>query len=194
VASDIATGYLEQVKKNASSQSVNVETVRCDVEKDLAQLAGREFDYIFFMDVIEHLRSPLTGLENIRHLLSDNGWLFIHTPNACSVWRIYALIMNRARTCRVLDASQVKDLHLQLYDLQSLSQLCNFAGLEVTRILPTRLVVPILGNSRFLAKRLPALGDTLLLECRKCPPIDVKEVVDHWLCSLDSERTSAVKS
>src|SRR5512136_420698 len=66
VASDIAEGYLEQVRRNAQSKAVKLETVRCDIEKGCSSLKRSEFDYIFFMDVIEHLRSPLTGLENVR--------------------------------------------------------------------------------------------------------------------------------
>ena len=185
VASDIAEGYLEQVRRNAKSHSVTIETARCDIEKDCSSLAGNEFEYIFFMDVIEHLRSPLTGLENVRRLLSNNGSLFIHTPNACSVGRFYTLLRSRTKTCNNLDPRRVKDLHLQLYDLSSLTQLCNFAGFEVIRVIPTKMGIPCAGNSRMLAKMFPALGDTLLVECKKCTPINVKDVVDYWVSSAE---------
>ena len=45
---------------------------------------------------------------------------------------------------------------------------------------PTVVAVPFLFRSRRLARLFPYLGETLLLVCRKAPPIDVDRHLAHW--------------
>ncbi|MCJ7517347.1 MAG: class I SAM-dependent methyltransferase, partial [Methanomassiliicoccales archaeon] len=166
----------------------SIETIKCDIETDTACFHGRKFDYILFMDVLEHLRSPIRGLENIRELLKENGTLFIHTPNACSIPTFYSLLRNREKVSNYMDPRTVSDLHLQLYDFFTLTKLCNFVGLKVTRIIPTTATIPNIISSRIVARFFPGICNTLLIECNKCQPIDIAKVVDSWLSSSSTKK------
>lgn len=53
---------------------------------DLSQLGSERFDWIFMVEVLEHLLDPQQELETVRHLLSSGGKLLVTTPNAKG-WR-----------------------------------------------------------------------------------------------------------
>lgn len=181
VASDIANGFLARGRQSAEKHGVDIHPVRCDIETDISGLDSMRFDYIYFMNVIEHLRSPIRGLENVRKLLADNGILFIHTPNACSITGFYTNLAKRDRITDFRNSKIVDSLHLQEYHSISLQRLCNFVGFEVKRVIPTRVTIPPFGlKSTFLAKLFPALSDNLLFECRRSRQMSIDEIIDRW--------------
>lgn len=49
---------------------------------NLDDLEGEHFDWIFLIEVIEHMRDPVSELKNVRRLMRPGGRLFITTPNA----------------------------------------------------------------------------------------------------------------
>lgn len=53
---------------------------------DLREIEGERFDWIFMVEVLEHLLDPLEELARLRRLLSPGGRIVITTPNACG-WR-----------------------------------------------------------------------------------------------------------
>lgn len=186
-AADISQGYLNQCIKKAQENSVKLNVVRCDIENDISQFKGTKFDIIFFLDVIEHLRSPISGLTNIRKLLSNDGILFLHTPNICSFSHFLYLIRQRNKLINYYDPKNCWDTHLQMYDYTTLEKLLNFVGLKVYEVLPTKLSLPILSRfkffnslSKFLAKKFPFLQDTLLLKIKKEKPIDMDKQILFW--------------
>ena len=50
-----------------------------------AQLAGRTFDFIFLVDVIEHVCNPLELLQECARALEENGIIIVVTPDVRSV-------------------------------------------------------------------------------------------------------------
>jgi SAM-dependent methyltransferase len=46
---------------------------------------GSKFDVILSLEVLEHLRSPLTTLRELQGRLRPGGWLYVATPNAASL-------------------------------------------------------------------------------------------------------------
>lgn len=178
VASDISAGNLSQAREKARIACVEIETVECDIEDGESAFASRQFDAVFFMNVLEHLRSPIVGLERTRRLLAKEGRLYIHTPNSCSFSRFLSAILFEPRIVGCFRADSIEDLHLQGYDWRLLQQLCNFSGLRVERIIPTCLTIIGRVRSRALARAFPAISDSLLFECRKCQPLDLDEVMD----------------
>jgi len=46
---------------------------------------GLKFDVILSLEVVEHLRSPLPTLRELRGRLLPGGWLYLATPNAASL-------------------------------------------------------------------------------------------------------------
>jgi 2-polyprenyl-3-methyl-5-hydroxy-6-metoxy-1,4-benzoquinol methylase len=187
VAADISSGYLAQTAQLAKANNLDVEVVQCDIEKDVSVFGGRGFDYVFFMDVIEHVRSPIGTLENIRRLMAEDGVLFINTPNANSLWNLVRSLFDKRRTYQ-LDPAKMWTLHLQAYDYMALQDLCNFAGLRILRQIPTVIEMPKLLKSRFLARLIPAFQASLLVECRKCERHNVAETIEVWADSICPNR------
>jgi SAM-dependent methyltransferase len=186
-ASDISENFLAQVAERARESNVTVSTVCFDVEKDNSPFNGKTFDVIYFMDVIEHLRSPAQALANIRGLLKENGTLVIHTPNLCSLALLYRYVRFRARRENYFHPENLGDLHLQGYDYQTLEKALNFAGLQIEKVLPTAITLPLVYRfawakplSRALSKLFPLVSDTLLVRCRKVNPVDMEKQIECW--------------
>jgi 2-polyprenyl-3-methyl-5-hydroxy-6-metoxy-1,4-benzoquinol methylase len=186
-AADISQSFLLKAAQTAKARGVEVATVLCDVEKDVAAFAGKTFDLIYFMDIIEHLRSPAAALANIRLLLRDTGTLVIHTPNLASLSLVYRNIKFRKKRTNYFKPENLGDFHLQGYDYQTLEKALNFSGFQIKEILPTQVSVPFLYRfawaqpfSRWMSRQFPLVSDTLLVVCGKVPPIDVEKQLEHW--------------
>lgn len=186
-AADISQGHLDSALQLAQEHSVRIDLVKCNIEAGVSRFEGRTFDAIFFLNVLEHLKSPASGLENIRKLLKQDGVLWVQTPNACRVSRVLRHLIHRKQFANYYDPNALADLHFQVYDYMSLEQTLNLAGLEVTAVLPTRLTLPIFGRFRvcrpvfrLLSRLFPFLSDELLLSCKKGRPIDVDAQIDFW--------------
>ncbi len=65
-----------------SSSKIN-EFISCDLNKELPNLDYAKFDYVLFLDVIEHLESPEDFMKKLYNKLSDNEKveILISTPN-----------------------------------------------------------------------------------------------------------------
>lgn len=186
-AADISRSHVARTRQRAGDDSLTIEAVQCNIEADLSALEGKTFDLIFFLNVVEHLKSPVAGLVNVRKLLKDQGVLWIQTPNACRLSRLLRQAVHRRPFADLYNPKNLKDLHLQVYDYLAIEQALNFVGLEVTSIVPTRLTLPVLGRFRvfgpvfrLLAKLCPLLSDQLLLSCKRARPIDVEEQIEFW--------------
>lgn len=91
-------------------------------EQELSSL----YDESWTADVIEHLPRPVETIGQLGPYLSDNGWLFLATPNAAGI------------SCRVKRAAwkEVRNPgHLYLFSPQNLELLLSKAGYSR----PTRL-------------------------------------------------------
>ena len=184
-AIDISERFLNTAKRLSIRNKVNIETAKCDIENDVSNLRGKAFDVIFFMDVIEHLKNPVKALGNIRTLLSDNGTLFIHTPNVLTPARFMRYLVKRKELMNYYVPKNLSDLHFQTYDYLSLEKTLNFIGFRIYEVVPTRLTLPKFHHfAKFLAKQFPFLSDTLLLVCMKASPINVKSQIQFWAHSL----------
>ena len=73
-------------------------------------------------------------------------------------------------------------LHLQLYDYKQLELLLAFVGLRIQGHIPTELTVPfVISHSKLLARVFPTLADSLIVECAKTEPIDVRKQIEFWV-------------
>lgn len=57
-----------------------IEFKKCDITEKL-DFSDSFFDYILFLEVIEHLRNPYSVMKEISRILKSNGLLFISVPN-----------------------------------------------------------------------------------------------------------------
>ena len=90
-----ATGYLLSLFKqdgfdvfglepSAKNKQIAKENYDVEIETrflDKDGLDGREFDIVILSHVVEHLKYPADIFKNIRNILSNNGLLFIETPD-----------------------------------------------------------------------------------------------------------------
>jgi len=65
---------------------LSVDTICSDLDKEEVwrEIRGK-FDYVIFVDVLEHLKSPWVALALARKLLNDGGEVIAHIPNV-SYW------------------------------------------------------------------------------------------------------------
>jgi len=63
------------------AQSRGLKVSKLDVEKDLGSLASGKYGAVYAKQVIEHLKTPLTFLKEIKRILKPGGKAVISTPN-----------------------------------------------------------------------------------------------------------------
>jgi 2-polyprenyl-3-methyl-5-hydroxy-6-metoxy-1,4-benzoquinol methylase/chromosome segregation ATPase len=104
-----------------------VEVVEADVEAlNLSEeFAGRSFDVILFLDVLEHLRDPQAALAAAEAVLAPGGSVLLSVPNVTHGALRLELLSGkfRYRTSGLLDRG-----HLRFFDAEGLDALIRQAG------------------------------------------------------------------
>jgi 2-polyprenyl-3-methyl-5-hydroxy-6-metoxy-1,4-benzoquinol methylase len=85
---------------------------------------ARPFDAVTMTDVIEHVPDPARALRTVTHLLHDDGWLLLTTPDTGSLM---------ARCLRSAWPSLCPIHHLHLFNRANLARLLQTCGFEVAR-------------------------------------------------------------
>jgi 2-polyprenyl-3-methyl-5-hydroxy-6-metoxy-1,4-benzoquinol methylase len=82
------------VEKFASaSLKCGVDYRSCDVAASPLPFPDQSFDYVSYLDVIEHhYHSPKRVLEEIRRVLKPKGCLIVSTPNQASIYNRFSLL------------------------------------------------------------------------------------------------------
>jgi 2-polyprenyl-3-methyl-5-hydroxy-6-metoxy-1,4-benzoquinol methylase len=76
-----------------ASRTFGVDYRACDVLREVLPLADDSFDYVTYLDVIEHHhRSPKGVLDEIHRVLKPGGCLIITTPNQASIYNRLRLL------------------------------------------------------------------------------------------------------
>jgi SAM-dependent methyltransferase len=186
-AADISNSFLQQAGRTAAASGVAVRTMYCDIEKDIAGFGGGKFDMIYFMDIIEHVRSPIRALGNLRRLLKENGSLVISTPNLCSFSQFYRYFKHPKQKADFFDPANLGDLHLQGYDYLTLEKALNFSGLQIGEVIPGLIKLPVVYRfrrarpfMRWCAKKYPLLSENLLVKCKVVGPVDLEKQISFW--------------
>jgi SAM-dependent methyltransferase len=84
--------------------------------------SGSSYDAIIALDVLEHVHSPMTMIENCRELLKPGGLLMLQTPNTRSL---------RSRTQRAKWEMLDPEQHLNLFSPDALRVLLTTVGFDV---------------------------------------------------------------
>jgi 2-polyprenyl-3-methyl-5-hydroxy-6-metoxy-1,4-benzoquinol methylase len=184
---DISSSFLKKAKYLAAANHVGLKFLKCDVEVSIRPFNGNQYDVIFFMDVIEHLRNPASALLNIRKLLKKDGILIINTPNALSILNLAICVLRRKKIVNYFDKKNLWDLHLMRYDFDQLNKTLNFTGYEVIEVVPTGLWLPkamdfppFKNVSDWIARCFPFFNKNILVRCKKHAPIDVASQIRWW--------------
>jgi len=110
----------------------------------------REFDYILFADVLEHLRDPAAVLRRSLPALTDSGKVVVSVPNIANwIIRLNLLFGNFDYTDRgILDKT-----HLHFFTLRTLRRMMNEASCRVLDVTPTplpiQLALPLMAQKAF---------------------------------------------
>lgn len=93
--------------------------------------ADKRFDFVFFLNVIEHVEEPVQALRQISRLLRDEGLIFITAPNCMSLNRRAGFHMGLLPTYEQMAPKDYEVGHRRLYTVDMLTEHCELAGLKV---------------------------------------------------------------
>jgi len=80
-----------------ASRKCGIEYKPCDVTTDSLPFPGQSFDYVTYLDVIEHHpHSPKRVLQEIHRVLMPGGCVIITTPNQASIYNRLQLLAGRS--------------------------------------------------------------------------------------------------
>lgn len=102
-----------------------------DLEKWPKEIYERSYDYIFFGDILEHVKQPGIVLEKVLELLKPDGKVFISTPNVAHISTRLELINGNFEyeSMGILDTT-----HLKYFTLHSLKQIVAKAGYTLEHV------------------------------------------------------------
>lgn len=101
----------------------------------------REFDYIVFADVLEHLRDPLAVLLRCIPALKESGKIIISVPNIANLVIRLSLLLGKFD---YMDRGILDRTHLRFFTLRSVKQMMARASCNILDVIPTPLPVQIL--------------------------------------------------
>jgi SAM-dependent methyltransferase len=149
-----ASGYLGKIWRRNGHYVAGIEYDAATAEKareyyDAFQVADvetfafpyrREFDYIVFADVLEHLRDPAAVLRRCIPALKETGRIIISVPNIAN-WVIrLGLLFGKFD---YMDRGILDRTHLRFFTRRSLNRLMNDVSCEVLNTIPTPLPVQL---------------------------------------------------
>jgi 2-polyprenyl-3-methyl-5-hydroxy-6-metoxy-1,4-benzoquinol methylase len=112
------------------------------------ELAGRRFDLVFLVDVIEHVNNPLELLRHCAAALNNRGVVVLVTPDVFSL------------TARIVGTRwwHFRPAHVGYFSPKSLAAISDAAGLRALRRFRARWFFRVYYIAERLAKYLPLAG------------------------------------
>lgn len=115
------TALLKRRVPNVICQNVLLEDFRSE----------RKYDFVFFLNVIEHVEDPVASLKILSTLVKDEGLIFISGPNCMSLNRRAGYKMGLLESYDQMAPKDYEVGHRRLYTVDMLTDHCNLAGLKV---------------------------------------------------------------
>ncbi len=159
-----ASGYLGKILKKRGHHVAGIEYDAAAAERakhyyDSFRVANietfefpyrREFDYILFADVLEHLRDPVAVLRMYIPALKESGKIIISVPNVANLIIRLSLLFGKFD---YMDRGILDRTHLRFFTLRSLKKMMNEVSCRVLDVIPTplpvQIVFPFSENSLF---------------------------------------------
>jgi len=91
----------------------------------------RKYDFILFLNIIEHVEDPIGSLRILSGLIKDEGLVFISSPNCMSLNRRAGFKMGLLDSYDQMAPKDHAVGHRRLYTVDMLADHCNQAGLKV---------------------------------------------------------------
>ena len=159
-----ASGYFGKILRGKGHSVSGIENDAAAAEKakgyyDSFQLADlesyefpfrREFDYILFADVLEHLRDPAAVLRKCLPALKESGKIVISVPNVANLAVRLSLLFGRFD---YMDRGILDRTHLRFFTLRSLHKMLSGVSCKALRVvatpLPWQIVLPFTDKKWF---------------------------------------------
>jgi 2-polyprenyl-3-methyl-5-hydroxy-6-metoxy-1,4-benzoquinol methylase len=159
-----ASGYLGKTLRERGHSVTGIEMDPATAEKargyyDFFHVADletfefpyrREFDYILFADVLEHLRDPAAILRRCVPALKESGKIIISVPNVANIVVRLSLLLGRFD---YMDRGILDRTHFRFFTLRSLKEMINNVSCKVSNVfatpLPVQLVFPFTESNLF---------------------------------------------
>ncbi|MBD9360880.1 class I SAM-dependent methyltransferase [Methylomonas fluvii] len=125
---------IEPSKKNVALLKNRVSNIKCH-ELLLEEFSTtRRFDFIFFLNVIEHVEDPVQSLKILADLIRHEGLIFISAPNCMSLNRRAGYKMGVLENYEKMAPKDYEVGHRRLYTVDMLKDHCDKAGLKVLSV------------------------------------------------------------
>lgn len=122
---------VEPSQKNVALLKSRVPDVRCH-EMLLEDFSTtRKYDFVFFLNVIEHVEDPVESLKSLAELVKHEGLIFISGPNCMSLNRRAGYKMGVLENYEKMAPKDYEVGHRRLYTVDMLRDHCDQAGLKV---------------------------------------------------------------
>lgn len=159
-----STGYLGMMLRKRGHYIAGVEKHGEWAEKarghyDFLELADietfefpyrREFDYMLFADVLEHLRDPIAVLRRSIPSLKESGKIIVSVPNVANFMIRLSLLLGRFD---YVDRGILDRTHLRFFTLRSLKRMLWEASCKIIEVfatpLPVQLLFPVTEKKSF---------------------------------------------
>ncbi len=122
---------IEPSLKNIELLKKRVPQVNCEAVLLENFKTDRKYDYIFFLNVIEHVEDPVASLIDLTKFLKDEGLVFISAPNCMSLNRRAGYKMNLLKSYDQMAPKDIEVGHRRLYTTDMLTDHCNQANLKI---------------------------------------------------------------
>lgn len=93
--------------------------------------AGKQFDNVIFLNIIEHVDDPIRSLREVRDILAKTGKVYISAPNYMTLNRRAGYLMGLLKNMDDLAPKDHRVGHRRLYTVEMMEDHCIQAGLKV---------------------------------------------------------------
>ena len=122
---------VEPSNQNISLLKQKIPDIKCH-ETLLENFSSeKKYDFIFFLNVIEHVEDPIGSLKFLEKLLKHEGLIFISGPNCMSLNRRAGYKMGLLENYEKMAQKDYEVGHRRLYTVDMLRDHCEQAGLKV---------------------------------------------------------------
>lgn len=128
--------------------------VESNIEDYKLDFDGVKFDYIFFADVLEHLRNPQGALEFCKSLLKNTGEILASIPNVAHISVIKQLLQGDFTYTEV---GLLDKTHIHLFTYNEIVKMFNNAGYAIDKC--SRYILDIDEEDRKLIDKLVELSN-----------------------------------